>query len=78
MIDLMLKTGALKFGDFTLASGKKSSYYIDIKRFTLNSEGMKLATYQLACKIYEHSHEQNRIDAIGGPELGAVMPEGLK
>jgi len=24
--------GAIKFGDFTLASGKKSKYYIDIKK----------------------------------------------
>ena len=25
------KTGALKFGDFTLASGAKSKYYIDMR-----------------------------------------------
>lgn len=76
MINLLLKTGALKFGDFTLASGKKSNYYIDIKRFMLNSEGMKLAAYQLACIIYAHSHEHVKIDAIGGPELGAVALVG--
>ena len=28
--------GALQFGDFTLASGAKSSYYIDIKKASTN------------------------------------------
>ncbi len=29
---------ALKFGDFTLASGKKSKYYLDGKQITLHSQ----------------------------------------
>lgn len=72
MINLMLETGALKFGDFTLASGKKSNYYIDIKRFMLNSEGMDEAVENLAETIANHPD----INAIGGPELGAVALVG--
>ena len=33
---------AIKFGDFTLASGKKSTYYINGKMATLDSEGVNL------------------------------------
>lgn len=68
----MLETGALKFGDFTLASGKKSNYYIDIKRFMLSSQGMHEAAEGLADIIDDHPN----IDAIGGPELGAVALVG--
>ncbi len=31
IFDLLEKSGALKFGDFTLASGSKSKYYIDMR-----------------------------------------------
>ena len=29
--DVLLNSGAIKIGDFVLTSGKKSSYYVDIK-----------------------------------------------
>ena len=35
---------ALKFGDFTLASGQKSTYYLDGKQVTLHSEGLRLVS----------------------------------
>jgi len=31
IIKILKKTGALKFGEFTLASGEKSNYYIDLR-----------------------------------------------
>lgn len=33
---------ALRFGDFTLASGKKGTYYLDCRRVTLSSTGAQL------------------------------------
>lgn len=41
LIDLV-RTKALRFGDFTLASGKKASYYLDTKQVTLDSTGARL------------------------------------
>jgi orotate phosphoribosyltransferase len=35
----LLKAESLIFGDFTLASGKKSTFYFDSKRTTLRSDG---------------------------------------
>lgn len=32
----LIRERALKFGDFTLASGKKSPYYLDGKQVTLS------------------------------------------
>jgi orotate phosphoribosyltransferase len=38
----LIRAKALKFGDFTLASGKKASYYLDCRQITLNAQGAKL------------------------------------
>lgn len=38
----LVRDKALKFGDFTLASGKKASYYLDCRQITLDSQGARL------------------------------------
>lgn len=65
LIDLFHKR-ALKFGDFTLASGKKSSYYLDGKQITLHSEGLRLVSEGLLDLLADV-----QFDAIGGMSIGA-------
>lgn len=38
----LVRAKALRFGDFTLASGKKARYYLDGKQITLDSFGARL------------------------------------
>lgn len=57
---------AVKFGDFTLASSQKSTYYINGKLATLDSEGLNLTA-----EIMLDMLEDTDIDAVGGPTLGA-------
>lgn len=57
---------ALKFGDFTLASGQKSSYYLDGKQVTLHSIGLRLVSLGLLELL-----EDVEFDAIGGMSIGA-------
>ena len=38
----LFRQKALKFGQFTLASGKQASYYLDGKQVTLDAEGARL------------------------------------
>jgi orotate phosphoribosyltransferase len=57
---------ALKFGDFTLASGKKSSYYLDGKQITLYSHGVRLVSEGLLDLLADVE-----FDAIGGMVIGA-------
>jgi orotate phosphoribosyltransferase len=57
---------AIKFGDFTLASGQKSSYYINCKMATLDSEGLYLIAELMLDKL-----DGVPLDAIGGLTLGA-------
>ncbi len=57
---------AVKFGDFTLASGKKSNYYINGKMATLDSEGLYLTAEFMLDKL-----DGIDCDAVGGLTLGA-------
>jgi len=57
---------ALQFGEFTLASGQTSSYYIDGKQITLMGEGL----YCLARVILDELEGQD-VDAVGGMTIGA-------
>ena len=61
--------GAIKFGDFTLASGKKSKYYIDIKKASAIPRILKLIASEIAEKIKINSIHA---DYIGCVALGGV------
>ncbi len=69
LVDLLQTTGALKFGEFQLASGKKSNYYVDAKALSLHGVGLNVVTRKMADLILEHYPETN---CVGGPELGAI------
>jgi orotate phosphoribosyltransferase len=64
----LLKGQSLMFGDFTLASGKKSNFYFDSKKTTLLSDGAWLTAREVLRLIRDHHIEA---DAIGGLTLGA-------
>ena len=57
----LIKEKALEFGDFTLASGKKASFYLDCRRVTLDSQGANL----IAAGILERIGDVWP-DALGG------------
>jgi orotate phosphoribosyltransferase len=61
-----LQTKAIVRGEFILSSGKKSNYYIDGKKATLDAEGIFLTAQVIFDLIKDDS-----ADAIGGPTLGA-------
>lgn len=63
--DALVSCGAVRFGDFTLASGAKSSYYVDIKRASTDPKVLKLIGEGFA----KHVGAAQR---IAGMELGAV------
>ena len=67
LIEALKECGAVKFGDFTLASGKKSKYYIDIKKASTDPGTLSIIAKQAGKKIKD-------IDAeiVGGVALGGV------
>jgi orotate phosphoribosyltransferase len=64
----LLRTESLMFGDFTLASGRRSRFYFDSKRTTLLAEGAYLAAVEVLATLRRH---HVNADAIGGMTLGA-------
>lgn len=61
----IVKAGAFKLGDFTLASGRKSDYYVDLRAVTTNPESLK----KVATALTEHVSGYQK---IAGVELGAI------
>ena len=65
ILELAYETGALLKGEFTLTSGKKSAYYFDGKRLTLQPEGAYLIGKEVLDRLAETD-----VDAIGGVATG--------
>ena len=63
----LVRERALKFGDFTLASGKRASFYLDMKQITLSSAGARLVGEGILELIGNQP-----IAAVGGMSIGAV------
>src|SRR5262245_36648705 len=63
----VLRTRSFKRGEFRLASGDTSTYYIDGKM----SQVFSRSAYLIGEVLYERTKDL-QIDAIGGLEVGAV------
>ncbi len=69
----ILREKSFRVGDFTLASGKKSKFYLDVKRTSLDSEG----AYVIGCLLVEKiesllkADPTLRVEGVGGLTLGA-------
>jgi orotate phosphoribosyltransferase len=64
----LVRSRALRFGDFTLASGKKAKYYLDGKQVTLDSRGAVLVGEGLLDLLAQHGPLPK---AVGGMSIGA-------
>lgn len=62
----LVREFALEFGDFTLASGKKASFYLDCRKVTLHPKGANLIAEGILDAL-----QGNFPDAIGGMAIGA-------
>ena len=62
----LVRQRALKFGDFTLASGKKATYYLDCRQVTLHPQGAVL----IGSGILEMLGD-DLPRAVGGMAIGA-------
>ena len=65
LIDLV-RAQALEIGEFTLASGKKASYYLDCRQVTLDSRGA-----HIIAAGFLQLFEDELPDAVGGMAIGA-------
>ena len=64
----LLRARSLQFGDFVLASGQRSTFYIDARRTTMSGEGLRLIG-QLGVERLIRADWQP--DSVGGLTMGA-------
>jgi orotate phosphoribosyltransferase len=64
----LLRARSVRTGDFVLASGATSSYYIDARLTTMSGSGQLLIGRRALAEIDSHSWSP---DAVGGLTLGA-------
>ena len=62
----IVRRDAVKFGKFTLSSGKESDLYVDLRKVTLNPAGASI----IGSLIYDMIRDRD-IDAVGGMSVGA-------
>lgn len=66
LINLSESTGAIKYGDFKLSSGKMSTYYFDGRLITLNPLGI-----QIVSSVFLPVLRILQADSVAGPTIGA-------
>ncbi len=66
-MQLLEEAGALLYGDFQLASGKRSSYYFDSKKLTLYPPGARFVASQMVRKL-----DAEGIGHVGGVAYGGI------
>lgn len=80
IIKILEKTGALKFGDFTLASGAKSKYYIDLRVIPNYPQEFELLIDQAVGYLQKNCPQIEGIVAIPltGIPFGVLIAHKLK
>jgi orotate phosphoribosyltransferase len=66
LLQTLIREKALKFGDFTLASGRRARYYLDGKQVTLDSIGARLVGEGMLELMKSRMPK-----AVGGMSIGA-------
>lgn len=65
LLDRLVECGAVRFGEFTLTSGRTSPYYVDVKAAATRPAVLR----ELAAALAPHAAGHRR---LAGTELGAV------
>lgn len=64
----LINDKAMTYGEFQLASGVKSNYYVDMSKVLLDAEGLYLASLL----VIDAVPNWKEVEAIGGPATGAI------
>ena len=67
VLQISEEVGALKYGEFTLSSGAKSTYYFDGRLVSLHPEG----SYWLG-RAFLSAIQGEEVTAVGGPAMAAI------
>ncbi|RDJ32359.1 MAG: orotate phosphoribosyltransferase [Crenarchaeota archaeon] len=73
----LFQKGSIKFGDFTLASGKKSSYYIDLRVVPSFPHQFRKMVKYLQNQIIEKTGLENFDSLVSVPTGGLIIASAL-
>ena len=75
--DVLKECKAVKFGDFTLSSGKKSRYYVDIKKVITRPKILRIISDLIVEKIKNYNLEPDYLSCIelGGVPIGVLVAD---
>lgn len=69
----LLEIGALKFGDFTLSSGRKSSVYVDIKIAATQPEILEDIANAMVEKLMKYEFDKIACIELGGVPIAVTV-----
>lgn len=69
--------GAIKFGDFTLDSGEKSRYYIDVRKAVTKPKTLRIICDHIVEKMRNHVIEPDYVACVelGGVPIGVLVAD---
>jgi len=68
LIEMLIDVEAVKYGNFTLVSGKPSTYYVDLKKAYTNPKIL-----QLMCEDISNCMKNiDNVDSVAGIEIGGI------
>ncbi|MEM1578152.1 MAG: orotate phosphoribosyltransferase [Archaeoglobaceae archaeon] len=73
LIKKLIEIGALKFGEFTLSSGKKSKVYVDIKLAATKPEILEMISDAMAEKLKKYEFEKIACIELGGVPIAVAV-----
>ena len=73
IVQTLKDCNAVRFGEFVLASGQKSNFYIDIKKASTDPRSLKIIACRIGELVRDHAaRNPGKKLIIGGVELGGV------
>lgn len=75
--DILRACEAIKFGDFTLTSGKKSRYYIDVRKAVTKPRTLGIICDHIIEKMKNHVIDPDYIACVelGGVPIGTIVSD---
>ncbi|MBE8538964.1 orotate phosphoribosyltransferase [Geoglobus acetivorans] len=73
LLKMLVDSGAIKYGEFTLSSGKKSSVYIDIKRAVTRPDVLETVAGMMAEKLKSADFDRIACIELGGVPLAVAL-----
>lgn len=70
-INFAVSNGALRFGDFTLKSGRKSPFFFNMGDLSTGSQLLQLAKYY-ANTVYDNFARDRKVDVLFGPSYKGI------